>query len=99
MGCPRPLDIEEAWVYRQKQHGNKILSMLIDPYQTIYPNDTVVHYKCEDNSRPAHYPEAAAVRCIDGEWIAQLVSCGKLPYLAFSTVIKVSYLFLQLLQQ
>jgi hypothetical protein len=73
VGCQRPLENDAVWVYRETRHGQRSIAALIDPYQDVYPNNTVVHYKC--NSETAH-SVANAVRCIDGEWIAQLSACG-----------------------
>uniref|UniRef100_A0A914VW63 Sushi domain-containing protein n=1 Tax=Plectus sambesii TaxID=2011161 RepID=A0A914VW63_9BILA len=73
VGCQRPLETDAVWVYRETRHGGRSIATLIDPYQEVYPSNTVVHYKCTSNT--AH-TVANAVRCIDGEWIAQLSACA-----------------------
>lgn len=77
-GCDRPMDVESAWIYRELVAGNQTVSTLIDPEQSVFPNQTVVHYKCLSANVTNNHEamQANAVKCVNGDWIAQLVDCG-----------------------
>lgn len=92
IGCTRPYDIDNAWVYIKEPMTQRRL--LIDPQLSVFPNRTIVHYKCsesmDDSSRMFRRirraaslsslytaDEAHAIECTDGEWVALLVECGK----------------------
>lgn len=92
IGCTRPYDIDNAWVYIKDPATNRRL--LIDPQLSIFPNRTIVHYKCSESlddgnemrGRKRRAPLSAlytadvahGIECMDGEWVALLVECGKL---------------------
>lgn len=88
VGCHRPLENDAVWVYRETRHGDRSIATLIDPYQDVYPSNTIVHYKC--NSNTVH-TVANAVRCIDGEWIAQLSACGIYTFLTYDIMYNMTH--------
>ncbi|CAM5999205.1 unnamed protein product [Sphagnum balticum] len=57
---------------------------LIATNQDVYPNGTIVHYKCtaaptaatsvDDDANKRN--EAHAVNCVHGEWVTMLIGCG-----------------------
>jgi hypothetical protein len=57
---------------------------LIPTNQDVYPNGTIVHYKCSATPTAAVLTdddaskrnEALAVNCVHGEWVAMLIGCG-----------------------
>lgn len=77
------MDIEKAWIYRELTSRNgQRTSFLIDPYLAMYPNNTIVHYKCDRNDAIAPqdgfvvHHEASSVKCVNGDWFALLTPCG-----------------------
>nr|CAD2187096.1 unnamed protein product [Meloidogyne enterolobii] len=47
----------------------------LEHFLPSYPEGTIIRYLCEVNKSLMEYNEAAAIQCINGEWIALLLPC------------------------
>lgn len=47
----------------------------LEHFLPSFPEGTLIHYLCESNKTLIEYKEAAAIKCINGEWSALLLPC------------------------
>ncbi|PAV80690.1 hypothetical protein WR25_03301 [Diploscapter pachys] len=64
--CVAPEDQTPALIYRMQG----IRKIILDKFQSVYPNGTVFQYKCVENRE-----EANAIDCVNGEWVSSLMPC------------------------